>query len=324
MKTSLLTTAPAESPAQRQQAMLLSALVPLRPYLDDPAVIEIMRNPDGQVWIEKAGQSPVVQETILTDQATEFIIRLLAPLANTVVSYENPSFTATLPLWQCRVQADIPPVVTAPTLTLRKPAQAVFTLEDYVDRGIMTPRQQQCLVSAVTARKNIVVSGGTGTGKTTLTNALLALLNESSERLVVIEDTRELQCTAPNQVALYTYAHYSLTQAIADSLRRRPDRIIIGEVRDGAALALLKAWNTGHPGGIATVHANSEQLTLERLCEMIEEVQTSANRAFVARSVDMIVHIQRDPSHPAGRCVSGLVEVNGLSEAGDWQFKSID
>jgi len=304
--------------------MLLSALAPIRPYLDDPAVIEIMRNPDGQVWIEKAGHSPEALDTILSDQSTEFIIRLLAPLANTVVSYENPSFTATLPLWHCRVQADIPPVVTAPTLTLRKPAQAVFTLEDYVARGIMTLRQQHRLVDAVRSRKNIVVSGGTGTGKTTLTNALLALLNQSAERLVVIEDNRELQCTAPNQVALYTYAHYPLTQAIADSLRRRPDRIIIGEVRDGAALALLKAWNTGHPGGIATVHANSERQTLDRLCEMIEEVQSVANRAFVARSVDLIVHIQRDPTLPAGRCVSGLVEVNELSATGEWQFKSID
>ena len=305
-------------------AMLETALGPLIPYLDDPAVVELMSNPDGRLWIERAGQTIALSEHRLARESAENIIRLLATHANTVVDYQNPSLTCTLPKWGCRVQADVPPLVAGPSLTIRKPAKRIYTMADYVKGEIMSQRQCDIIYDAVAAHKNIIISGGTGSGKTTLTNALLDLLSNSSERIIMIEDNRELQCSAPNLYALYTYGHYPLSRAIADSLRRRPDRIIVGEVRDAAALDMLKAWNTGHPGGIATLHANDERLTLDRLCEMIEELNGTSNRAFVARSVDLIVHVTRDLRAKTNRRVSGIVEVeNGLKD-NNWWFRVVD
>ncbi len=305
-------------------AMLETAMAPLIPYLDDPSVTEIMSNPDGSLWIERAGQKMVRCDTVLSRGSAERIVRLLASNSNTVVDYQNPSFTGTLPKWGCRVQADMPPVVYAPSLTIRKPAHTIYTLDDYVRDEIMTQRQSDIIRNAVLSRKNVVVSGGTGSGKTTLTNALLALLSDTSERVVMIEDNRELQCTAPNLYAIYTYAHYPLSRAVADSLRRRPDRIIVGEVRDVAALDLLKAWNTGHPGGIATLHANSQLLTLDRLCEMIEEKNGNSNKEFVARSVDLIVHMERNLSSKANRRLTGICEVTYLLKDSAWDLKNVD
>ncbi|MGI9286861.1 MAG: P-type conjugative transfer ATPase TrbB [Pseudomonadales bacterium] len=305
-------------------SMLESAMAPLMPYLNDPTVVEIMSNPDGRLWVERAGKNIEQCDASLPRTNADRIIRLLATIANTVVNYKDPSFTATLPKWGCRVQADIPPVVAGPALTIRKPAQVVYSLADYVRDGIMTQRQSDIIRKAVLARKNVVVSGGAGTGKTTLTNALLAVLNDSTERIVMIEDNRELQCTAPNLYAIYIYEHYPLARAVADSLRRRPDRIIVGEVRDAAALDMLKAWNTGHPGGIATVHANTTLLTLDRLCEMIEEKNGISNKTFVGRSVDLIVHMERDPSTKANRRLSGIVEVNCLVDDDAWELKEVD
>lgn len=301
--------------------MLETALGPLIHYLEDPAVIEIMSNPDGGLWIERRGEAVALSDHRLSSDAVERIIRLLATHANTVVDYAHPSFTGTLPKWGCRVQADMPPVVIRPALTIRKPAQTVYTLDDYVRDEVMTAPQRAIIRDAVTARQNVLVSGGTGSGKTTLTNALLALLGDTPERIILIEDNRELQCKAPNVYPLYTYAHYSLSRAIADSLRRRPDRLIIGEVRDAAALDMLKAWNTGHPGGIATVHANSAALALDRLCEMIEEKQAVANKAFVARSVDLIVHIERDLGAKAHRRVREIVAVDKELAHGAWPLR---
>lgn len=305
-------------------AMLETAMGPLIPYLDDPTVIEIMSNPDGTLWIERLGQQIELCDAVLPRASAERIVRLLASNSNTVVDYQHPSFTGTLPKWGCRVQADMPPVVYAPSLTIRKPAHIVYSLDDYVRDEIMTQRQSEIIRDAVLSRKNVVVSGGAGSGKTTLTNALLALLSDTSERIVMIEDNRELQCNAPNLYAIYTYAHYPLSRAVADSLRRRPDRIIVGEVRDVAALDMLKAWNTGHPGGIATLHANSQLLTLDRLCEMIEEKNGYANKEFVGRSVDLIVHMERDLSARANRRLTGISEVTCLLKDGAWELKEVD
>ena len=201
----------------------------------------------------------------------------------------RPRVSAELPETGERFEGLLPPVVTAPCFAIRKPAVAVFTLADYVAAGIMTETQAALLRDGVAARANILVAGGTSTGKTTLTNALLAEVAGTSDRVVIIEDTRELQCAAPNLVALRTKDGVaSLSDLVRSSLRLRPDRIPIGEVRGAEALDLLKAWGTGHPGGIGTIHAGSALGALRRMEQLIQEAVVTVPRALMAETIDLI------------------------------------
>jgi type IV secretion system protein VirB11 len=202
---------------------------------------------------------------------------------------------------------------------LRKPAKIVFGLDDYVRRGILGRRDADALRDAVRARRNVLVGGGTGSGKTTFANALLHEIADSSDRIYLVEDNPELQCDAPNKLqVLVQPPTYTWNRAIMDAMRFRPDRIIVGEVRDGSALEMLKAWNTGHPGGIATVHANDTGAMLDRVCQLIEEVVPAAPRAMIADTIDVCVHLRRDPGHPAGRRVTGIDEVHCISNENRW------
>jgi type IV secretion system protein VirB11 len=249
------------------------------------------------------------------------MLRLVATEMNVELSDRNPSLGGKLPLWGARVQASIPPVVEAPVFALRKPARVVFTLDAYRSRGILTERQLELLKSAVAERQNVLIGGGTGSGKTTLANALLAEISESGDRLYIVEDNAELQCRAPNKVQILVQPPvYTWQRAIMDAMRFRPDRIIVGEVRDGSALEMLKAWNTGHPGGIATCHANDTAGMLDRLCQLVEEVVPVAPRPLIAQAVHVCVHIRRDPSHAAGRSLSGIDRVEGVDGEGRWRL----
>jgi type IV secretion system protein TrbB len=208
---------------------------------------------------------------------------------------------------------------------LRKPARVIFSLDDYVNQGILLPAQREALAAAVRARDNILIGGGTGSGKTTFANALVKVIAEdTTDRVHIVEDTPELQCSAPNrlQVLVHPGVH-SWRDAIMAAMRFRPDRILVGEVRDGSALELLKAWNTGHPGGLATIHANDTRAMLDRLCQLIEEIVYPAPRALVAQAIQLCVHIQRDKSHPAGRRVSGIDRVRPVYEGGSWTLERI-
>jgi Flp pilus assembly protein, ATPase CpaF len=209
------------------------------------------------------------------------VIETVASMLDTSITKENPIISGELPLDGSRFEAQIPPIVEAPTFAIRKKALLVFTLQDYVDKGIMTATQHDWIISAVRSRKNILVNGGTGTGKTTLANAILhAISVETPEhRVVVIEDTRELQISAPNVVSFRTSDQIDMTRLLKSTMRMRPDRIIVGEVR-GKALDLLKAWNTGHPGGVGTVHANDARAALTRVSMLIQE----ANVPSLSRS----------------------------------------
>ena len=183
----------------------------------------------------------------------------------------------------------MPPIVAAPSFSIRKPAVAVFTLDDYVATGIMTRTQAVYLQASVINRQNILVAGGTSTGKTTLTNALLAVVATLGERVVLIEDTRELQCRSPNLVALRTKDGVaSLSDLVRSSLRLRPDRIPIGEVRGKEALDLLKAWGTGHPGGVGTIHANSGLGALRRMEQLIQEAVVTVPKALIAETINIV------------------------------------
>lgn len=323
MTTAATPKPPATETQTRRHASLRTAVAPILGYLDDETIVEIMLNADGRVWVERAGAGMFEAGTMKADDAFR-MLRLVATEMNTELSDRNPSLAGKLPIWGARVQASIPPVVEAPVFALRKPARVVFGLDDYVARGILTVDEAGALRAAVRDRLNILVGGGTGSGKTTFANALLREVAGSTDRVYLVEDNPELQCAAQNKVqVLVQPPTYTWNRAIMDAMRFRPDRIIVGEIRDGSALEMLKAWNTGHPGGIATVHANDTRAMLDRVCQLIEEVVPVAPRVLVAQTINVCVHLRRDPLHPAGRSVTGLDEVVGVGEGGRWELSSI-
>jgi type IV secretion system protein VirB11 len=320
----LVYTPPSESQTRRTSA-LSSALAPIAELLGDERVVEVMGNADGLVWVDRLGEGLCPTGVRVGPSDVERMLRLVAAEMGSELNAQSPSLSAKLPPpWGVRLQGAIPPIVDAPVFALRKPALLVFSLDDYVDKRIVTPAQRDALTFAVHARDNILIGGGTGSGKTTFANALLRVVADTSDRVHIIEDTPELQCAAPNklQVMVQPGVH-SWRDAIMAAMRFRPDRILVGEVRDGSALELLKAWNTGHPGGLATLHANDTRAMLDRLCQLIEEVVHPAPRALVAQTVQVCVHICRDKSHPAGRRLSGLDRVCGLAPEGSWQLERI-
>jgi P-type conjugative transfer ATPase TrbB len=302
--------------------MLRTALGPaIARFLEDPSVAEVMLNPDGRLWIDRLSSGLVDTGEILSAPDGERIIRLVAHHVGGEVHAGAPRVSAELPETGERFEGLLPPVVAAPAFAIRKPAVAVFTLDDYVAKGIMTSVHAEALRLAVCSRKNILVAGGTSTGKTTLTNALLAEVAKTSDRVVLIEDTRELQCKAPNLVALRTRdGVVSLSDLVHSSLRLRPDRIPIGEVRGAEALDLLKAWGTGHPGGIGTIHAGSALGALRRLEQLIQEAVVTVPRALIAETVNVIAVLA---GRGADRRLSELAHVAGLGTSGDYSLSAI-
>ncbi len=308
---------PARTESQdRRRAMLRTAMGPvIGAALSDPAVIEVMVNPDGAVRLDKIGQGRVDTKERMGSAEVERIIRLVASHVRTEVHAANPVLSAELPETGERFEGLLPPVSTAPCFAIRKPAGRIFTLDDYVATRILTARQMASLREAVAARKSIVIAGGTSSGKTTLANALLAEI--ADERVVLIEDTRELQCAAPDCVALRTKPGVvSLADLVRSTLRLRPDRIIVGEVRGPEALDMLKAWNTGHPGGITTVHANSARAALYRLEQLVQEAIVTVPRSLIASAIDVVVFIN---GRGDARRVETIAELAGLSD-GDYRI----
>ena len=316
-----MTVHPIRSEAKTRGArMLRTALGPsIASWLDDPAVIEVMLNPDGRLWVDRLGEG--ISDTGMTLGAAdgERIIRLVAHHVGVEVHARSPRVSAELPEGGERFEGLLPPVVAAPAFAIRKPAVAVFTLDEYAAAGIMSPAEAAALRDGVAARANILVAGGTGSGKTTLVNALLAEVAKTTDRIVLIEDTRELQCAAPNLVAMRTKdGVVTLSDLVRSSLRLRPDRIPIGEVRGAEALDLLKAWGTGHPGGIGTIHAGTALGALRRMEQLIQEAVVTVPRALLAETIDLIAVLVRD-GH--GRRLAELARVEGLDAAtGDYRL----
>jgi type IV secretion system protein VirB11 len=316
-----LTIQPIRSEARARGArMLRTALGPsIAAWLDDKAVIEVMLNPDGRLWVDRLGEGISDTGMMLAATDGERIVRLVAHHVGAEVHAWNPRVSAELPESGERFEGLLPPVVAAPTFAIRKPAVAVFTLDDYVAAGIMSAVQAAALRDGVATRANMLVAGGTGSGKTTLVNALLAEVAKTNDRIVLIEDTRELQCAAPNLVAMRTKdGVVSLSELVRSSLRLRPDRIPIGEVRGAEALDLLKAWGTGHPGGVGTIHAGTALGALRRMEQLIQEAVVTVPRALLAETIDLIAVLVRTS---AGRRLAELARVEGLDPAtGDYRL----
>lgn len=305
----------------RGSRMLRTALGPaIAAYLEDPQVVEVMLNPDGRLWIDRLSEGLQATVDHLSAADGERIVRLVAHHVGAEVHPGSPRVSAELPETGERFEGLLPPIVAAPTFAIRKPAVAIFTLTDYVDAGIMSAVQAELLSAAVAERRNILVAGGTSTGKTTLTNALLAEVARTDDRVVIIEDTRELQCAAPNLVALRTKDNVaSLSDLVRSSLRLRPDRIPIGEVRGSEALDLLKAWGTGHPGGIGTIHAGTALGALRRMEQLIQEAVVTVPRALIAETIDLVAVLS---GRGSARRLSELARVEGLGPDGDYRLST--
>ena len=279
-------------------------------FLNDPAIIEIMLNQDGRIWVDVLG-GDMEPRSAMDPVRAKMVIETVASMLDTSITKENPIISGELPLDGSRFEAQIPPIVEAPTFAIRKKALLVFTLDDYVDKGIMTARQRDLIIDAVRERKNILVSGGTGVGKTTAANAVIhAISNETPDhRIMIIQDTLELQCAAPNAVFFRTSDEIDMTRLLKSTMRMRPDRIIVGEVRGKEALDLLKAWNTGHPGGIGTVHANDARAALVRIGMLVQEANVPPNPELIAEAVNIVVSIKRTST---GRIVDEVLAVKGF------------
>ncbi len=303
---------------QRGTAMLRSALgSAIGALLVDHQVAEVMLNADGKVWVDRLSDGMADTGERLAPAQAERIIRLVAHHVGAEVYAGSPRVSAELPESGERFEGLLPPVVTAPVFSIRRPASLPLSLTDYVATGVMTATHATYLGQAVRDRANILVAGGTSTGKTTLTNALLGIAATTGDRIILIEDTRELRCDAANVVALRTAPGVTLGDLVRSSLRLRPDRIPVGEVRGAEALDLLKAWGTGHPGGIGTIHAGTASAALHRLEQLILEAVPSVPRPLIAETINVIAVLA---GRGAQRRLTELVRVEGLGTDGAYRL----
>jgi type IV secretion system protein VirB11 len=279
--------------AERRIRMLRTAMGPeIAAALEDPEVVEVLLNPDGTLWLDRLGSGRAPTGVTLPPAMAERIIRLVAAHVRTEVHAGAPILSAELPETGERFQGVLPPVARAPSFAIRKRALHIMTLARYVTDGVLTEAQASFLRTAVRERQNIVIAGGTSTGKTTLANALLDEIAQTRDRVLILEDTVELQCRSDDHMGMRTEPGVStMADLVRATLRLRPDRIVVGEVRGAEALDLLKAWGTGHPGGIATVHAGSAHGALTRLEQLVQEVSLTVPRGLIAEAVNVIVFI---------------------------------
>jgi P-type conjugative transfer ATPase TrbB len=284
-------------------------------------ILEIMLNPDGRLWVQDKELGLCYSGHEMSAVQALNLIGTVASLNNKVVNELHPILECELPFLGHRFEAIVPPVVSAPTFCIRKRASQVFDLDDYVEQEILTLQQANSLCGAVISRKTILVVGGPGTGKTTFVNALLHEMIKqggNSERILVLEDTHELQSNSPNTIFLQTTPTVDYQHLLRASLRLRPDRICMGECRGIEMLTLLKCWNTGTPGGIATLHANSARAALGRIQEMVAESGSYPKPQLIAEAVNIIVSLAHHPIK--GRVVNEILELKGyLSQ--DFQLR---
>ncbi len=294
--------------------------------LSDESVIEIMLNPDASLWIERFREGMELVGSISPEKA-ENAIRFIASILKVETSFERPTVKGELPIDDSRFQGMLPPIVEKPSFTIRKKPWRVFTLAEYVEAGNISKEACAILEEAVAEHKNIVVAGGTGSGKTTFGNALIEAIARLTprDRLLIIEDTRELQPKSENVFRMKTSDTVMMKDLLVASLRLRPDRILVGEVRDASVQIMINAWNTGHAGGISTLHSNSAEETMGRIEDMIfmgfirpdhsYEPCAPPNPRAIGRAIDYVVFMEKATGL---RRVTEIVEI-GYS--GDYTFK---
>ena len=264
--------------------------------MNDDAVFEVIANPDGKIWIDTFDRGRVDTGIVLEAGQIRQIIFDVAALSDSVISDTFPLLEAEIPdsrlFDRSRFQGELPDVVPAPDFNIRKHPKKVLSLDDYVKQGTMTTRQKAIIITAIQQKKNIIAAGGTKSGKTTLLNAILQEISKLPDRVIMIEDAPELRCTAKVHVSLRTMPNVTMDHLLRATLRKTPDRIVVGEVRGGEALSLLDAWSTGHRGGCSTVHSNSAMDTLIRLENMTSRVARNPQQFTISRAVDIIIYLK--------------------------------
>lgn len=315
-------TPEAQSAARRREALDHALGAAVLQALEAPDVVEVLANPDGRLVLDRQGSGRADTGLRLEAAARERVIRLVADFVGEPVTREDPRLSGVLPGGE-RFQGFLPPVCAGPAFSIRKRPTVVWTLEDYVAQQVLTPGQAAVLRGAVAGRRNILISGGAGSGKTTLANALLAEPAFAGDRVFLIEDTPELQCSAWDLVAVLTRRHpkvIGVADLVRDALRMRPDRIVVGEMRDGAAaLETLKAWNTGHPGGSARCMPTPRSRRCSGSTTSLGEVLAKPARRMVARAVDLVLHLSR---RPQGRVLEPIVVLEGLAADGGYALRA--
>jgi type IV secretion system protein TrbB len=297
----------------------------VRAFADDD-VTEIYLNPqDGVVRFDTRSRGRIASDVVVAPTRVEMFLNAVATSLGLTLGADHPGLEAELPavgFCRSRLQGFVPPVTAAPAFTIRKPPAVVYSLDDYVQAGVISRVARAEFRRAVHAHQNILIAGGTNTGKTTLANALLKEITDlfPSERLVILEDTVELQCVAPDHLALRTSPTVTLAQLVKSALRTSPTRIVVGEVRGSEALDLLDAWATGHPGGVATVHASSPEGALLRLDRLAQRANVPPQRHLVAEAIHWIAVLEG--SH-ARRRLTDLVRVEGLDRDGQFVLQRL-
>lgn len=295
---------------------LISSMSELMPYMKNKDVFEVYVNPDQKIWIDSLGKGRTYTGKTIPPEKTKSIILAVAALTNQIVAPDRPVLDADIPknpyFSKCRFEGNLPGVVPSPTINIRKHPEKIFTLEDYVKQGTLSEIQYKVLINAIHQKKNIIAAGGTKSGKTTFLNAILAEISKLDDRVIIIEDTPELQCTAKDCVQMRATAGFTMEDCLRQVLRMTPDRIVVGEVRSGEALALLDAWSTGHGGGCSTVHSNSAKDTLLRLENMTARVSRNPQQATIAQAIDYIVYLKYTGTT---RKVQEIVEVQSYDPA---------
>jgi type IV secretion system protein TrbB len=330
---------------ERRNEKLVRELGPLvASCLEDHRTEDILLNPDGRVWAKRTHQDFVVVGSMPPAQALS-AFGTIAAIRDTVINHDNPILETELPTDGSRFEGLIPPVVRQPVFAIRQRPHRVFTLNDYENAGILTSksdelnrhrhrdyflelvrgkRHAEVIRIAIGQRKNILVAGSTGSGKTTFINAVLDELAciSPDDRVLIIEDTPELQCNVENWVALLAVGRVSMLDCLRASMRLKPTRIVVGEVRGAEALSMLKAWNTGHPGGAASVHANDAHGALIRLESLVAEATSAPQQQLIAEAVNLVVFVDEEPSIRGRRKVREVAVVTGYRD-GDYDLEYV-
>ena len=296
-------------------------------YLDDPEVNEVYINQDYSLRIDTiSGRRKT--DVILTSDTVARICKSIAGINRQVITEKNPELGVEIRLLQVRAQIMFPPIVSRPTFFLRKKPRQIFSLEDYQAQGALSEKYYEIIVDCIKRRKNIIVAGATGSGKTTFLNAILKKLSEINpeHRLVILEDLPELQCSSDDVQYMTTSGNRTTSVTMQDlvfiSMRLSPQRILIGEVRDKSAYDVLKAWNTGHPGGFCTIHADGCHDAFIRLELLVKEADTGSStrdiKALIGSTVGVVISIQKVVQNNATtRVVEEIIAVKGYDAEQD-------